>query len=185
MFKRIPAALASTLLLLALPHSAFAAEKTPPAEKLPPNMVPQHSVYQGKPMKLVSQAIAVESKGERVIINFTVNNRTENKVWVPRSVAAEQSLSGQIFEIRNGAGDPVPYIGPMVKRGPIGAADFTEIRARMRHRNKIDITDSYAFRKGPGNYELTYVGSYLLDPNDPSKSSTLALAPVQFSFTGK
>ncbi|MES3025520.1 MAG: hypothetical protein V4857_28415 [Pseudomonadota bacterium] len=164
MFKPLPGALAGAALLLAFSHNAWA---------------------QGKPMKLVSQSVSVDSRGERVVVQFTVNNRTEANVFVPRSVASDKALTAQVFEIRSGGGDPVAYTGPMVKRKAIGAADFSEIKARMRHRNKIDITDSYAFKKGTHHYELTYVGSYVSDPRQLGKMTTLALAPVQFTYTGK
>ncbi|PWF48887.1 hypothetical protein [Massilia glaciei] len=164
MFKPLPGALAGAALLLAFSHNAWA---------------------QGKPMKLVSQSVSVDTRAGRVVVQFTVNNRTEANVFVPKAVASDKELSAQVFEIRSGGGDPVAYTGPVVKRKALGADDFTEIRARMRHRNKIDITDSYDFKKGTHHYELTYVGSYLSDPHQLGKLSTLALAPVQFTYTGR
>jgi hypothetical protein len=53
------------------------------------------------------------------------------------------------------------------------------------HMNTIDITPTYAFRKGKGSYELRYDGPWLADTAQLDAIRHSPAAPVRFSFTGR
>jgi hypothetical protein len=51
--------------------------------------------------------------------------------------------------------------------------------------NTIDITPSYAFKKGKQGYEIRYDGPWLADTAQLDAIRQSPAAPVRFSFTGR
>ena len=112
----------------------------------------------------VHHSIEVDTDSGRVLVGVTIENRGERTVYVPREVAAGDQLFGRRFDVRNAdTGTPIDYTGPMVKRGPITAADYLAIAPNTVLLNTLDITDAYAFEKGRHTYELRYAGPWLAD----------------------
>jgi hypothetical protein len=112
----------------------------------------------------VSEKVAVESRDGKVLVRLTIDNQSDRTVWVARSVATEQELFGNWFDVRDSSnGDPLDYIGPTVKRAPLGKADFVAVKPHSQLKNTIDITRAYAFMQGRHTYQLNYAGSYLAD----------------------
>ncbi len=112
----------------------------------------------------VSEKVQVESRDGKVLVRLTIDNQSDRTVWVARSVATEQELFGNWFEVRDSSnGDPLDYIGPTVKRAPLGKADFVAVKPHSQLKNTIDITRAYAFMQGRHTYQLNYAGSYLAD----------------------
>ena len=78
---------------------------------------------------MVHEMVKVESRDGKVLVRLTIHNQSEQTIYVPRSVASEKELFGNYFEVRDSSnGDPVNYIGPMVKRGPLGKEDFLAVK---------------------------------------------------------
>jgi hypothetical protein len=176
MFKSISRTLFSAASLIALSMGAAACD---PA-------VPTGAAAQTKANNMVNETLHVESRAGKVMVHFTVDNRTPQMIYVPKAIATEDQLFGRLFEVRHlASGDMLDYTGPMVKRGPITADDYLAIKSRSKHTNTLNITHSFAFRPGTHTYELKYAGIYLNDVRSLDKVSTLELPPVQFSHTAK
>lgn len=130
----------------------------------------------------VRHQLEVETGEGRVPVRLTVENRGETAIWVPREVAAEDELTGRRFDLRDATGKPLDYTGMMVKRGALTAADWQEVKPHTMHMNTIDITPSYAFRKGRQGYEIRYDGPYVSDLDRLDAVGRSPAAPVRFSF---
>ncbi|VXC65983.1 hypothetical protein [Massilia sp. 9I] len=137
----------------------------------------------------VRHQLEVETTGGKVKLRLLVENRGETTIYVPREVAAGDELTGPRFELREvkggKAGAPLAYTGMMVKRAALSAADFQAVAPHTMHMNTIDITPTYAFRKGAGNYEVRYDGPWLLDTTQLDAVRHSPAAPVRFSFTAR
>lgn len=134
----------------------------------------------------VRHRIEVETEGGRVLARVTVENHSGEKIYFPREIAAEPELSGRRFDVRElPSGTPLDYTGRMVKRGPPTAADFQALGPHEVHLHTIDITNTYAFKKGRHSYELRYDGPWLADVTRLDQVNASPSAPVRFSYTGK
>lgn len=137
----------------------------------------------------VRHQLEVETQGGRVKVRLLVENRGETTIYVPREVAAGDELTGPRFALREvtggKAGKPLAYTGMMVKRGALTAADYQAVAPRTMHMNTIDITPTYAFRKGKGSYEIRYDGPWLADTAQLDAIRQSPAAPVRFTFTGR
>ena len=147
----------------------------------------------GTAMNDVGMTLSVEAKDGRVLVQVELENRSADAVLVPRTIAASDRLLGRVFDVKGDDGTPVPYVGPLVKRGPLTAADYLALPAGQRHRHTIDIAPAYDFRPGTHTYTVAYAGQYITDAavlastGAASDFSTagqpLAAPPVSFSYT--
>lgn len=134
----------------------------------------------------VRHRLEVETGAGKVQVRLFVENRGDATIYVPREVAAEEELTGPRFELRDlKGGKPLAYTGMMVKRPPLTAADWQAVAPGTMHMNTIDITRTYAFRKGKGSYEIRYGGPWLADTAQLDAIRLSPAAPVRFSFTGR
>ena len=131
----------------------------------------------------VRHQLEVETTGAKVRVRLTVENHGETTIYVPREVAAGDELTGRRFEVLDQAGKPLDYTGMMVKRGALTAQDYHPVAPHTMHMNTIDITPTYAFRKGKNSYEIRYDGPWLADVKQLDAVSHSPAAPVRFSFT--
>jgi hypothetical protein len=135
---------------------------------------------------MVHEMVKVESREGKVLVRLTIDNQSEQTIYVPRSVASEKELFGNYFEVRESSnGDPVNYIGPMVKRGPLGKEDFLAVKPHTRHHNLIDITDAYAFLPGRRAYQLNYSGHYVADLKKIDQTTPVEPESTMFAHVGK
>lgn len=111
----------------------------------------------------VRHQLEVETGRGTVRVRLLVENRGDTPVYIPREIAAGDEITGRRFELRDAQGKPVDYTGMMVKRGALTASDWHEVAPQTMHMNTIDITPSYAFRKGKQGYEIRYDGPWLAD----------------------
>ncbi|SFC84968.1 hypothetical protein [Massilia yuzhufengensis] len=132
----------------------------------------------------VRHQLEVETTGNKVRVRLMVENRGDATIWVPRELAAGEDITGRRFEVLDASGKPVDYTGMMVKRGAFTAADFHPVAPHTTHMNTLDITPSYAFRKGKHGYQIRYDGPWLADVKQLDAVSHSPAAPVRFSFTG-
>ncbi len=130
----------------------------------------------------VRHRLEVETGAGKVKVRLTIENRGGTTIWVPREVAAGDELTGRRFEVLDAKGQPLDYTGMMVKRGALTAADWQAVKPHGMHMNTIDITPTYAFRKGKNSYEIRYEGPYLKDVKQLDALSHSPAAPVKFSF---
>ncbi|QBE66481.1 hypothetical protein [Pseudoduganella lutea] len=138
----------------------------------------------------VSMQLALEAPpvpGE-VRLQVVLENHGRRPALVPRAVASMDRLLGNVFTVRNAAtGEPVPYVGPMVKRGPLTAADYLVLKPGQRHAHVIDIGPAYDFRPGTHAYEVSYAGHYITDARAlvgaGAPGLPLAAQPVAFRFS--
>ena len=130
----------------------------------------------------VSEKVVVESRGGKVLVRLTVDNQSDRTVWVARSVASERELFGNWFEVRDSSnGDPIDYVGPTVKRAPLGKADFVAVKPHSQLKNTIDITRAYAFMQGRHTYQLSYSGSYVGDVKKIAETTPVEPDSVMFA----
>lgn len=144
----------------------------------------------GKSMNDVRMVLALDAPPAQgqVRLRVELENHGTKRALVPRAVATMDRLLGNVFTVREGGdGTPVAYEGPMVKRGPLTAADYLALLPGQRHVHTIDIGPAYAFRPGTHTYEVSYAGHYLTDARalagggDPGVP--LAAPPVTFTYT--
>ena len=132
----------------------------------------------------VHASLSVDARHEKVLVTFKVENRGERRAWLPRAVAAEDGLTGRLFDLRaHPGGAEVPYTGPLVKRGPLTAADFVELAPHSAHTHTIDITPFYDFAPGQHTYVIRYEGAGLADVKQLEATSALETGEVMFSHT--
>jgi hypothetical protein len=132
----------------------------------------------------VHASLSVDARHEKVLVTFKVENRGERRAWLPRTVAAEDGLTGRLFDLRaHPGGAEVPYTGPLVKRGPLTAADFVELAPHSAHTHTIDITPFYDFAPGQHTYVIRYEGAGLADVKQLEATSALETGEVMFSHT--
>lgn len=137
----------------------------------------------GKLMKSFSETLSVTSSNGRVLVNVVLDNPNGHAMHVPNAIATDKELFGRLFEIRDTqTGALVEYQGPMVKRGPLTAEDYFTVQPGTRHRNTLDITDSYAFKPGKYTYQLVYAGYAIADLGQLEGKVPLAVPPVSFTF---
>jgi hypothetical protein len=134
----------------------------------------------------VTQKVQVESRDGKVLVRLTFENQSDGTVYLLRSLASDKKLLGNWFEVRDSSnGDPLDYTGPMVKRMPLGKADFLPLKPHARHYNTIDITHSYAFLQGRHAYQLTFAGNYVTDLKTLENLTPAEPASVMFAHVGK
>ena len=140
----------------------------------------------GAAMQTVSEHIDVVSQDGKVLVKMHFDNRSAQPVHVPKVVAEDGELFGKHFELElAGSGEEVPYVGPMVKRGPFGPADYLPVKPHSKHTSTIDITQAYAFLPGQHTYRLRYAGNYVADIKQVSSVTPVKSTPVTFTHTGK
>lgn len=131
----------------------------------------------------VSEQVAVAAQGGKVVVTVTVENRGGHAIYVPKELYEATELIRREFDIRDAVtGAEVPYIGRMVKRGPLTAADFATVKPGAVKSNAIDITNTYDFKPGEHRYKLMFAGSWRSDAAALAPEATLSVMPVTFTF---
>ena len=131
----------------------------------------------------VRHQLEVETRDGKVRVQLIVQNNGDTTIYVPREVAAGDELTGRRFDLRDAKGNPLDYTGMMVKRGALTAADYQAVAPNTMHMNTIDITPTYAFKKGRHSYEIRYDGPYLTDVAQLDAVKQSPAEPVKFSFS--
>jgi len=146
-------------------------------------MLAAGGAYGGETMN-VHASLSVEAKHDKVLVTFKVENRSERRAWLPKQIAADQELTGRLFDLReHPGGEEVAYTGPWVRRGPMMAPDYFELAPHSAHTHTIDITPFYAFKPGTHSYEIRYEGEALADVRQLEATTAMRVQPVIFSHT--
>jgi hypothetical protein len=137
-------------------------------------------------MNAVSEKIHVESRDGKVLVRITFDNQSDRTIYVPRTVASDDELFGNWFEVRDSSnGDPLDYVGPTVKRAPLGKDDYLALKPHSKHRNIIDITRAYAFLQGRHTYQVSFSGSYVADLKKIDQLTQVEPDSVMFAHVGQ
>ncbi|RZA32437.1 MAG: hypothetical protein EOP92_26055 [Lysobacteraceae bacterium] len=131
----------------------------------------------------VRHQLEVETHAGKVRVRLLVENHGDTTIYVPREIAAGDEITGRRFDVRDAKGGRVDYTGMMVKRGALTAADYQAVAPHTMHMNTIDITPSYAFKKGKQAYEIRYEGPWLPDTAQLEAVRYSPAKPVKFSFS--
>ncbi|MDB5959056.1 MAG: hypothetical protein JWP59_350 [Massilia sp.] len=134
----------------------------------------------------VSSKIAVESHDGQVLAKVIIDNQSERTVYVPRVYLQEHEPEANLFEVRDSSnGDPLDYVGMMVKRAPLTRKDFVAVKPHSKVWNTLDISKSYRFVSGRHAYQISLNGSYLTDLSKLDQQSRIEPAPVMFAHVGQ
>jgi peptidyl-Lys metalloendopeptidase len=105
---------------------------------------------------------------EPVALTLRLANRGEGSVWVLRWQLPSDEIEADILAVTRD-GEPVQYIGPLVKRPAPTAADWVEIAAGDELTATFDPTAVYDMNQ-PGRYTVAFktwqVDALLADPSD-------------------
>ena len=135
-------------------------------------------------MQNVSEQIKVASNGGKVLVTMNFDNRGSKPVHVPKAVAKDGEVLGKHFALTEAAtGQEVPYIGPMIKRGPLGPDDYIVVAPKAQHAATLDITRAYEFLPGEHTYQLRYEGNYVANLKQVTAVTPVQIAPVSFTHT--
>lgn len=105
------------------------------------------------PLRISMVAAPAASGGFLGSVEVTVTNTSRHAVRVPRWELPSDVLEAKIFQVTR-YGHPVPYEGPMIKRGLPSAADFVVMRAGETRRTVVDLSSVYDMRHS-GEYVVT------------------------------
>ena len=135
---------------------------------------------------VVSSKIAVESRDGHVLATLTINNQGERAVYVPRVLTQEGAPEGRLFEVRDSSnGDPLDFVGMLVKRSPPTRKDFVAIKPHSKLTTTFDISNSYRFGNGRHAYQISVAGSYLTDLNKLEQGTQIEPAAAMFAHVGR
>ena len=94
------------------------------------------------------------SGNDDVSINVAISNAGTTPVFVPKWYVPSRAATSGVFTVtRNG--EPVPYLGALVKRKAFGAADFVRIAAGGRLEFKVELSALYDL-SATGVYNIQY-----------------------------
>ncbi|NVD98044.1 hypothetical protein [Massilia sp. BJB1822] len=152
-------------------------------------LVPGAQAAKEKTMSDVKLTLAVQTEQGRVRVGVVLKNEGTRTVYVPRTLAVDKDPPGRLFDVRDAdSGEKLGYEGIMIKRGPLKAADFMELKPGAEQQNSIDISNNYSFKAGKRVYQIAYEGLYWADMKeepDMAKALTLTSAPLLFTYGGK
>ncbi|HEU5437254.1 MAG TPA: hypothetical protein VFU95_12610 [Telluria sp.] len=135
----------------------------------------------------VTSKVAVETRDGQVLATLTINNQGDSTVYVPRVFLKEGEPEGRLFEVRDSSnGDPLDYIGMMVKRPPPTKKDFVAVKPHSKVSNTLDISNSYRFVSGRHAYQISLNAGYLTDLNKLEQQNAIEpAAAVMFAHVGQ
>jgi hypothetical protein len=149
------------------------------------SLLPALAGAAGEPTVDVKHSIDIETPPGKVLVELTFVNQGKNTVWIPREMAAEKELTGRRFDVRDADNRPLAYTGKMVKRAALTAADYQPLEPGKMLMNTIDITHTYAFKKGRHSYNIGYAGPVLPDVKRLDVLAEHPARPVSFVYTGR
>jgi hypothetical protein len=103
-----------------------------------------------------------------VLVRFTLRNRSARPVSVLTWQTPLEGLLGDVFRVRKDGGEPLPYRGPMVKRGDPDADDYVRLAPGAEATEEVDVALAYDLTS-PGRYAISFRG-LLMDIAPPSSA---------------
>lgn len=125
--------------------------------------------------------LRVDATHDKVLVTFMAENRGERRVWLPRAIAADTSLSLPLFELRRHPDGPaLDYLGATAAPRTPTADDYIELPPHSAHTHTIDVTHAYAFAPGEQAYAIHYAGAAVEDIRRPDATTVFETQPVVF-----
>lgn len=149
------------------------------------SLLPALAGAAGEPTVDVKHRMEVDTPNGKVLVQLTFINQGSRTVWIPREMLAEKELTGRRFDLRDFGNRPLDYTGKMVKRAAPTAADYMALEPGKMVMNTIDITQTYAFKKGRHTYNIGYAGPVVADIRKPEVAAEFPARPVSFAYTGR
>lgn len=113
------------------------------------------------------KALSFYTPDEPINVRFSLENRGTSSVWVLRWQVPSDDIDANIFAITRD-GEPVPYIGPLVKRAEPTAEEYIEIRAGKTLSVTFDPSAVYDMTE-QGRYAIHYrVGTLDVRTKEPA-----------------
>ena len=130
--------------------------------------------------------------GDPVEVQFTLSNPGKAAVRVLRWYTPLEGLKGDIFHVSR-AGSPLPYTGPLMKRGDPQDGDYVEVPAGGSVSAVANISTAYGIRE-PGSYRVAFqrgvddvirTGSASARPRTVQRAEKLSCAEIKFEVAPK
>ncbi len=102
-------------------------------------------------------------RSEALTVRFTLQNDSERNVQVLLWHTPLAGFSADLFDVERD-GEPVPYVGQLVKWGTPEAGDYVEIQAGSSVSATFDPSEVYDMSR-PGNYSIRYRAELLELPD--------------------
>lgn len=134
---------------------------------------------EGEMLRFSIQADATYRSGGPVAMEFTLENLTDESLWILKWHTPFEGIANRIFEVTCG-GREVPYEGRMLKRGIPTPDDYLKLAPREKNACTFDLASAYAL---PASEEcqVSFIGKLLdvsqLDPKE-ARSAAQALEPM-------
>jgi len=112
-----------------------------------------------------------------------LHNGLATPVEVLRYFTPFEGILGEIFDIRR-QGEPVPYEGPMVKRGAPGDEDWLALPAGQELSAAVDLSEAWNLTQ-PGEYQLQLRNSIMYrvpGETEPRQLDATGCGVVVFTF---
>lgn len=106
------------------------------------------------PLRVSMMAAPLASADAGMLVEVSITNTSRKVVRVPKWQLPMAAGESPLFQVSRD-GEPVDYIGAMVKRGLPGPADFHILRPGQTLRAVVDLAASYDMSV-PGEYLVTY-----------------------------
>jgi len=122
-------------------------------------------------------------KGGLIIVELSINNPTSENIEVLQYFTPLEGILGEVFTVEF-QGEPLDYLGPMVKRKPPTEEDWLPINANETLTAKIDISPYWDMSEA-GEYTLNLTSDFSYRSESQEEPATLAAAEcdsVQFSI---
>jgi hypothetical protein len=129
-----------------------ACSSPPPPEETPE--VQQHALATAAPLAV---QIDVRPQSGRVPIRFTLRNTGAEPITALRWNTPLEGWKSDLFQVTRD-GRPVAYVGRLVKRGPVRAADQVTIEPGAEVSAELDLAEGYAL-DAHGRYQVVYQGT--------------------------
>lgn len=135
---------------------------------------------------VITSKVVVESHEGQALARITISNQSEHTIFVPRVLTQEGEPEGNLFEVRDSSnGDPLDFVGMMVKRPPPTKKDFVAIKPHAKLSNTFDISNSYRFVPGRHAYQIALRGTYLSDLTKLDQQNQIEPATSMFAHVGQ
>lgn len=135
---------------------------------------------------VITSKVTVESHQGQALARITISNDSERTIYVPRMLSQEGEPEGNLFEVRDSSnGDPLDFVGMMVKRPAPTKKDFVAIKPHARLSNTFDISNSYRFVPGRHAYQISLRGTYVTDLAKLDQQSQIEPTMTMFAHVGQ
>ncbi|HEV8632266.1 MAG TPA: M35 family metallo-endopeptidase [Thermoanaerobaculia bacterium] len=102
----------------------------------------------------IDAAKSFVGRADRPVVTVTLGNDSARDLYVVAWQTPLRGVQGNLFDVRRN-GEPVAYLGPLVKRAAPRAGDYLRIPAGDARSVRVDLAAAYDFSRG-GEYTIQY-----------------------------